>query len=160
MVKAITGKFILFGFFFFYTVKTSGQSFEISSAKRKGSILKVKIRNTTDSVIRVPVFHLRETAKEKCGINYFSYKGDTLLLVFDVNAPECLRGSAGKLRDENEIFSIRYADKLLQPGKSYRQILKTDGYFKFINLVYGDRAVFFVLKELGYGILIYLAEMG
>ena len=148
MVKAITGKFILFGFFFFYTVKTSGQSFEISSAKRKGSILKAKIRNTTDSVIRVPVFHLRETAKEKCGINYSSYKGDTLLLVFDVNAPECLRGSAGKLRDENEILSIRYADKLLQPGRCYRQILKVERYFNFINLVYANESVFFGMKNL------------
>lgn len=151
MEKVQNEKFIMINILFLLLpVILSAQSFKITEVISKKNAVEITLLNKDDSSIYVPKFSLRRTAKEKCNIEYWSYRNDTLYLTFTRTAPDCLKGSiVAQNKSDSFLNELKYVDKLLKPDECYKQtlVLEKQIDFKYIQLTYDAFTTFFEKRK-------------
>ncbi len=128
--------------FFISMISANGQSpFFIKKAESKKNAIEITLCNNQDSIVYIPKFSLRITAKEKCGIDYWKLTGDTLSMIFNSTASDCLQGDIVANKNiDSDIIEIKYRDIALKPNECCKQIFVLDIQIKpgYIKLVYDN----------------------
>ena len=130
MVQALNVKIIFISsFFILFGLCTKAQpSFIIKKVVSNRNAVEITLCNNIDSTVNIPKFSLRIIAKEKCKVDYWNLKKDTLYLTFSSTAPNCLQGNI-------EANKIKYRDIALKPGECCKQTLVLDSKIKFKYIV-------------------------
>lgn len=143
MAKALNVKTIFISSFFMLTaIVTKAQpSFVIKKVVCSRNAVEITLCNSADSIVNIPKFFLRITAKEKCKVDYWNFQEDTLYLTFTSTAPDCLQGNIVA----NE---IKYRDIALKPGECCKQTLVLDKKikFKYLKFSYDSYATIYEKK--------------
>lgn len=133
MAKVLNVKIIFISSFFILSVIVvkAQSSFIIKKVVNNKNSVEVTFCNSTDSIINIPKFSLRITAKEKCNVDFWNVQEDTLYLTFASTAPDCLQGNIVANK-------IKYRDIALKPGVCCKQTLVLDRKikFKYLKLSY------------------------
>lgn len=141
MAKALNAKTIFISIFFMLSVIVvkAQSSFIIKKVVNKKNSVEITLCNNADSIINIPKFSLRITAKEKCNEDFWRVHDDTLYLTFASTAPDCLQGNIVA----NE---IKYRDIALKPEGCCKQTLVLDRKikFKYLKLSYDSYTTVFL----------------
>lgn len=118
-------RYILTGFVFMLIVHNINAQIEIS-AKLKGENLKVEFCNKTDKTIKVPDLSVRYGVnKTHLFENYYTILKDTLKLTLTEELDPVLYTIKSREQNDGETnASLRYSDKVLLPGKTFRSKIR------------------------------------
>jgi len=126
---------------FILNIQKMNAQIEIS-AKIKGELLKIKICNNTDNVIKVPDLSVR-FGEDKIYLfdNYYSIENDSLILTLKEDLdPDLYKIISREPFNGKSEAKFIYIDILLEPNKKYKTKirLKEDYNIKFLFLKYEE----------------------